>query len=103
MEGKLVVTIQNNEVFKFEKTIVDLPLEFPGNLTDPQFAAEQVENHGPKFSCSYSGKHDNGDLPPQKRGSLHEKTLLFLQQARDESSAFFVKQLEDPKPRKSEE
>jgi len=57
---------------------------FPGNESDVQFAAKlDGELDKAKYGCAYTGRHDHGTLPPQKRGSPHEETLLFLEQARN--------------------
>jgi hypothetical protein len=83
MSGKAVIEINKTTVFTFElsETINKNPDVLPGNEADPQVVTSVVADQT-KYTCAFTGKHDHGALPEQKRGSKHENTLLFLQEAR---------------------
>jgi len=78
----ITVEIEGEEVFHFSSADVPPSNDFPGNESDPQFAAKEVQLDKLKYGCGYTGRHDHGALPEQKRGSPHEDTLRFLDQAR---------------------
>lgn len=77
--GKVVFSFSGSSVVGEKEELLKT---FPGNKADRQFAAEEAKVDQLLYSCAYTGKHDHGDLPPQKRGAPHEETLLFLQEAR---------------------
>ena len=84
-ESTISIEIDGSKVFKFTETqALSTPNtgDFPGNQADPQYAAKDAEIDQAKYGCSYTGRHDHGQLPPQTRGSPHEDTLRFLEQAR---------------------
>jgi hypothetical protein len=84
MQGsKVTVEFDGKQVFTFtEASVVLDPSEFPGNHADPQYAAKEAALDQSKYGCAYTGRHDHGPLPPQRRSSPHEATLRFLEQAR---------------------
>ena len=65
--------------------------EFPMNKSDPAFG----ETSDGKFSCAYSGRHDHGELPPQRRDVDHEHTLQFIEWARKTLMDHFSAQSEE--------
>lgn len=90
--SRIIVELDGKTVFTFtESQISEGNGAFPGNQADPQYAAKEAELDQNKYGCSYTGRHDHGPLPAQKRGSPNEATLRFLEQARkavgDELSA----------------
>ena len=85
MSSKSRVTIiaEGATVFTFTEDQVDTSSsEFPGNQADPQYAAKEAEIDLSKYGCAYTGRHDHGTLPAQTRGTPHEATLRFIEQAR---------------------
>ena len=58
--------------------------EFPLNRADPAYA----ETADGRFSCAYTGRHDHGELPPQRRDEGgHERTLRYIRWARGAAAA----------------
>jgi hypothetical protein len=62
---------------------------FPGNRSDEQFVKQTSKDS--RFSCEYTGRHDGGALPEQRRHPGHLATLTFLEQAREAATNELVK------------
>jgi hypothetical protein len=90
--SKIVIEMDGRIVYEFTEKSVENSESFPGNETDPQYVTSLLGNTNEqqqqqsldmnKYGCAYTGRHDHGPLPEQKRNPDHEKTLKFLEQAR---------------------
>lgn len=90
--GKVEIKFHDKAVFTMLQQDSEAG-EFPGNSTDSQFhsTTDNKDQDMSKYSCSYTGKHDHGDLHAQQRSAtVHEPTLQFLAQARAGVEKYFI-------------